>query len=201
MASWNSVFGSGAMGSGSPRVDGSGRPRSLRAEWSGGSEAFGPEPIGPGSVETEGLAGREAFRWNGSRGPRLRAVGSAGRNADRWTGPRAGKPSGETVRRGARPSGHAFQRTGTRGDGTVHRIELLSSRRFDGMGVFGSPDQRTERLKTDRFRRRQEGSSEHAARTPRPGTWRLHLFPICEISLRSGRSTGEPPLVNVSATK
>ncbi len=63
-------------------------------------EAFGSEPIGPGSVETEGSVGREAFRWNGSRGPRLRAVGSAGRNADRWNGPRAAKPSGETVRRG-----------------------------------------------------------------------------------------------------
>ncbi len=92
MASWNSVFGSGSMGSGSPRADGSGRPRSLRAERSGGSEAFGPEPIGPGSVETEGSAGREAFRWNGSRGPRLRAVGPAGRDADRRKGHGPGSP-------------------------------------------------------------------------------------------------------------
>ncbi len=120
---------------------------------------------GPGSLSVE--------RFEGSPPSGGRPSGSGCRLTER---PRAGKPSGETVRRGARPSGYAFQRAGTRGDGTVHRVELLSSRRFDGMGVFGSPDQRTERLKTDRSRRRQEGSSEHAARTPRPGTWRLHLF-------------------------
>ncbi len=148
MASWNSVFGLGSIGSGSPRADGFGRPGSLRAERSGGSEAFGPEPIGPGSAETERTADREAFRWNGSTGPRFRVAGPADRKTGRWNGPRAGKPSGETVWRGAGPSGHAIQRAGTHGDGTVYRIELLSSRRFDGMGVFGSPDQRAERLKT-----------------------------------------------------
>ncbi len=172
---WSLVFGSIFIGSGSPRAEGFGRPGSLRVERFGGSVAFGPRLIGPGSVEMDGSAGRETFRWNGSGGPRLRADGPTDRKAGRRKGQRAGKPSGETVWRsgGLRVSLH---RTGTREDGTVHRVELLSSRRFDGMGVFGSPDQRTERLKTDRSRRRQEGSSEHAARTPRPSTWRLHLF-------------------------
>ncbi len=92
MASWNSVFGSGSMGSGSPRADGFGRPRSLRAERFGGRVAFGPRPIGPGSLEMEGAAGREAFRWNGSRGPRLRAVGPAGRDGDGRKGRGPGSP-------------------------------------------------------------------------------------------------------------
>ena len=169
MASWNSVFGSGSIGSGSPRVDGFGRPGSLRVERFGGSEAFGPSPIGPGSEKTERPAGREAIRWIGPRGKALSGGGPSGSGHGKTEGPRAGKPSGGTVwRSGAfgsradepgsaeteRATGRealgwnglaerglrvARQRAGKREDGTVHRIELLSSRPFGGMGIFGSP--------------------------------------------------------------
>ncbi len=45
-----------------------------------------------------------------------------------------------------------------------------------GWGSSGHRISGSESQKTDRSRRRQESSSELAARAPRPSTWRLHLF-------------------------
>ncbi len=151
-----------------------------------GREAFGRKGLAGRWPSGLVLSDREAWRRMGRRagkpfGGTVRGVPAFG-----WMAQRVGKREDGRVQRAGKPSGETawrsgglrvpLHRAGTRGDGTVRRIELLSSCRFDGMGIFGSPDQRTERLKTDRSRRRQEGSSEHAARTPRPSTWRLHLF-------------------------
>ncbi len=177
MASWNSVFGSGSIGSGSPRVDGFGRPGSLRVERFGGSEAFGPSPIGPGSEKTERPAGREAIRWIGPRGKALSGGGPSGSGHGKTEGPRAGKPSGGTVWRsgafGSRAKEPESAKTERSTGSSCFRAALSV-----GWGSSDHRDNGSDCLKTDRSRRRQEGSSEHAARTPRPRTWRLHLFQL-----------------------
>jgi hypothetical protein len=120
---------------------------------------------GPGSLSVERFEGSPAF----------------GRSAQRVGMLKDGRvhgPGSPRVKRfgGGATFGSRFptSRDARRRNGPPDRVAFEPPVRLDGgLRVAGSTDGTPE---TDRFRRRQEGSSEHAARTPRPGTWRLHLF-------------------------
>ena len=132
-------------------------------------------------------AGRDTGRrkGHGPGSPRAERFGGAGpsgraptsREARRRNGPRAGKPSGGTVWRsgafGSRAKEPESAKTERSTGSSCFRAALSV-----GWGSSDHRDNGSDCLKTDRSRRRQEGSSEHAARTPRPRTWRLHLFQL-----------------------
>ena len=136
----------------------------------GGSEGLRcREPIGPGSCG-DGKDGRTGKpfameRFDGSPLSGLNGRQRIGKLVDGMVHG-IGKPSGETVWRGAGPSGHAIQRAGTHGDGNglPDRVAFEPPVRWDG-GLrrrrinAGTPE-------NDRFKRRHEGSIGARSKDP-----------------------------------